>query len=49
MAQSRGGGRKVVLLVLGIFAAAFFAVLVLHVLVIGGFTLYHLLSSGGAN
>ncbi len=48
MTSSRSGRWWLWLFVPGIFTVvAFFAVLALHVLVIGGFTVYHLMASGG--
>jgi hypothetical protein len=46
IASSRSGRWWPLVFVPGGFILIFFAVLALHVLVIGGFTIYHLLSSG---
>jgi hypothetical protein len=44
MQHSRGNGSRGFLIACGIIAAIFLLVIALHVLVIGGFTIYHLMN-----
>jgi hypothetical protein len=48
IAQARGGWGRNSLATIRVLFAIFLAVLALHVVVIGGFTLYHLMSRHGA-
>ncbi len=48
IALSRRSRINGLLLAGGIFAALFFAVLMLHVMVIGGFTIYHLMTASNS-
>jgi hypothetical protein len=44
IASAPASGRKVALVILGTFLALLFGIIGLHILVIGGFTVYHLMA-----